>query len=179
MVGVWVGNDDNSPMKGVVGGDIPASIWHDFVERAEPIVAPKVAAAAPTAPAAPQGVRPPTSDAPAPADQQPQAAAGLRGFPEVVDTGTLAFDDKLVHLQGVAGENGRMARQLARYMRRREVVCAEATGTAQRCRIGTEDLSTMILAAGGARASDDAPPELLAAEEQARSARLGIWRYEQ
>jgi penicillin-binding protein 1A len=29
--GVWVGNDDNSPMKGVTGGNTPARIWRDFM----------------------------------------------------------------------------------------------------------------------------------------------------
>lgn len=38
VVGVWVGNDDNSPMNGVVGGSVPAAIWHDFVGAAEPRV---------------------------------------------------------------------------------------------------------------------------------------------
>jgi penicillin-binding protein 1A len=31
IVGVWVGNDDHSPMKGVTGGGLPAEIWRDFV----------------------------------------------------------------------------------------------------------------------------------------------------
>ncbi|WP_426012769.1 transglycosylase domain-containing protein [Caulobacter sp. DWR2-3-1b2] len=31
VVGVWVGNDDHSPMNRVVGGDIPARIWKDFM----------------------------------------------------------------------------------------------------------------------------------------------------
>jgi penicillin-binding protein 1A len=31
IVGVWVGNDDHSPMKGVTGGGLPAQIWRDFV----------------------------------------------------------------------------------------------------------------------------------------------------
>jgi penicillin-binding protein 1A len=34
VVGVWVGNDDNSPMAGVVGGGLPAEIWRDFVREA-------------------------------------------------------------------------------------------------------------------------------------------------
>ena len=33
----------------------------------------------------------------------------------------------------------------------------------------------LILAAGGARASEDAPPDLLGAEEQARAERVGLW----
>jgi membrane peptidoglycan carboxypeptidase len=34
VVGVWVGNDDNSPMKGVTGGTLPAEIWRDFMAKA-------------------------------------------------------------------------------------------------------------------------------------------------
>ena len=37
VVGVWVGNDDNSPMNSVVGGSVPAAIWHDFVSAAETV----------------------------------------------------------------------------------------------------------------------------------------------
>ena len=32
--GVWVGNDDNIPMKKVTGGNVPAMIWHDFMTLA-------------------------------------------------------------------------------------------------------------------------------------------------
>jgi penicillin-binding protein 1A len=31
IVGVWVGNDDHSPMQRVSGGGLPAQIWRDFV----------------------------------------------------------------------------------------------------------------------------------------------------
>ncbi len=31
IVGVWVGNDDNSPMNGIVGGSIPARLWKRFM----------------------------------------------------------------------------------------------------------------------------------------------------
>lgn len=31
IVGVWVGNDDHSPMRGVTGGGLPAQIWRTFV----------------------------------------------------------------------------------------------------------------------------------------------------
>jgi penicillin-binding protein 1A len=34
VVGVWVGNDDNTPMKGVTGGSTPARIWRDFMRGA-------------------------------------------------------------------------------------------------------------------------------------------------
>ena len=34
VVGVWVGNDDNSPLDGVSGGGLPARIWRDFMRSA-------------------------------------------------------------------------------------------------------------------------------------------------
>ena len=50
VVGVWVGNDDNSPMAAsIVGGGLPARLWKGFMSRAlqaegklapEPVVAP-------------------------------------------------------------------------------------------------------------------------------------------
>jgi membrane peptidoglycan carboxypeptidase len=48
IVGVWVGNDDDTAMKGVTGGSLPASIWHDFMQAAD---VRKSAAARETAPA--------------------------------------------------------------------------------------------------------------------------------
>ncbi|KKZ87206.1 penicillin-binding protein [Rhizobium phaseoli] len=33
VVGVWVGNDDDAPMKGVTGGGLPAHIWRDFMRE--------------------------------------------------------------------------------------------------------------------------------------------------
>jgi len=32
VTGVWVGADDNSPMKRVTGGSLPAAIWHDMMK---------------------------------------------------------------------------------------------------------------------------------------------------
>lgn len=34
VVGVWVGNDDNSPLVGVTGGGVPARIWRNFMGQA-------------------------------------------------------------------------------------------------------------------------------------------------
>lgn len=34
VVGVWVGNDDNTPLHGVSGGSVPARIWKDFMQQA-------------------------------------------------------------------------------------------------------------------------------------------------
>jgi penicillin-binding protein 1A len=36
VVGVWVGNDNHSPMRGVVGGSLPAMIWKQFMQGAPP-----------------------------------------------------------------------------------------------------------------------------------------------
>ena len=41
VVGVWVGNDDNSSLGGVTGGGLPARIWKDFMRGALDLPAPK------------------------------------------------------------------------------------------------------------------------------------------
>ena len=41
VTGVWVGNDDNSPMKKITGGSVPAAIWHDYMAEAESGLPPK------------------------------------------------------------------------------------------------------------------------------------------
>jgi penicillin-binding protein 1A len=35
VAGVWMGNDDNSPLTGVTGGGLPADIWHEVMTRVE------------------------------------------------------------------------------------------------------------------------------------------------
>jgi penicillin-binding protein 1A len=35
VAGVWVGNDDSSPMRGVTGGSLPAQIWREVMTAAE------------------------------------------------------------------------------------------------------------------------------------------------
>jgi penicillin-binding protein 1A len=178
VVGVWVGNDDNRPMRNVTGGDLPARIWHDFVTqaarvtvaRAQPTTigtggAPSTAAAA--APAAP-----PTGAAPAaPPAPGPNA---IRGMAFVLDTATLEVQGRLVRLYGVEGARGRAAREFQRYLGRREVVCEPVgNGTEHRCRVDDQDLSRVVLFNGGGRATANAPAELKATEQPARSARIG------
>jgi penicillin-binding protein 1A len=53
IVGVWVGNDDNSPLRGVHGGGVPARIWRDFMSSAVPGARPVVAPVIPDADEAP------------------------------------------------------------------------------------------------------------------------------
>jgi len=40
VVGVWVGNDDNTPNAGLSGGGIPARVWKDFMQNALGIAPP-------------------------------------------------------------------------------------------------------------------------------------------
>ncbi|WP_444543515.1 PBP1A family penicillin-binding protein [Methylobacterium gnaphalii] len=170
IVGVWVGNDDNAPMKGVTGGDIPARVFHDFVQRAQVILKGRKR----PAPSAARAERAPAGEI-----STGPVASDIRGVPEVIDTGTLAVRGRTVKLAGVTGEGGALARQLARYLRRREVACEpEGGGSAMRCRLDGDDLASLILTAGGARATEDAPQDLLEAEDQARSERAGLWARE-
>ena len=45
VVGVWIGNDDNTPLRGINGGNVPARIWRDFMAQAisgaAPLTRPK------------------------------------------------------------------------------------------------------------------------------------------
>jgi len=57
VTAVWVGKDDNSPMRGVTGGSAPAAIWKAFMQAALPrLNAPDI----PDGPAMPEGWRPPS-----------------------------------------------------------------------------------------------------------------------
>ena len=40
VIGVWVGNDDGTPMRGVTGGSLPARMWRDFASSAVRIAPP-------------------------------------------------------------------------------------------------------------------------------------------
>ncbi|MFN3743500.1 MAG: transglycosylase domain-containing protein [Hyphomicrobiaceae bacterium] len=74
--GVWVGNDDNSPMRGISGSGLPALIWRDLMQVAhrglEAVPLPGLTDAQPTPPAA----EAPVASAPEPARVAPRA--GLR-----------------------------------------------------------------------------------------------------
>jgi penicillin-binding protein 1A len=55
VAGVWVGNDDGSPMEGGSGGGIPARIWRDFMLASVPGQGPPVAVYTDRVEAAPRG----------------------------------------------------------------------------------------------------------------------------
>jgi len=167
VVGVWVGNDDNTPTRGVTGGDLPARIWNEFVTQS-------AAARAKAVRAQPQIA---ALSATAAADAKPAASATIiRGVPVVQSTGTLEIEGRVVRLFGVEGARGRAARDFKRYLGSREVACEPAAGSSDyRCRVDDQDLSRVVLFNGGGRATANATPELRALEQQARSTRVGIW----
>lgn len=163
IIGVWVGNDDNTPTKNVTGGDMPARIWRAVATEALKL-RPR------------QAARGRTRGAEQPAEPKAAETAGpIRGYAGVRDTATLSVEGgefRLAHVQGVGG---REARDLARYIRRRPVSCEpEGQGT-YRCIVDGQDLARLILFNGGARAAEGAPDDLREAEGQAREAGLGVW----
>jgi penicillin-binding protein 1A len=168
IVGVWAGNDDDTPMKQVVGGDLPAKIWHDFVATAERIAGSRALTNRDGAVATAASTRPAPSAS---------NASTIEGVPLVVDTATLLFKDRLVRLSGVAGESGQFARDMGRYIGARAVTCRLAGGSDAQysCRVGDYDLAEAVLFNGGGRATPDAPAELKNAEEKARLAGRGLW----
>ncbi len=173
VVGVWVGNDDDSPMNRMFGGEMPAGIFHDFVQRASSLIAK--GRTRPTASAARAETVPAAEVPPPPVPPAPVGGDETRGVPTVIDTGTLGIRGRTVRLLGVEGQGGHLARQLAAYLRRREVVCAPGPEDGTRCTLDGADLAGLIVAAGGARAREDAPADLLEAEDQARAERVGLW----
>jgi penicillin-binding protein 1A len=178
VVGVWVGNDDSSPMDRVVGGDLPAKIWHDYVEETERILSKPVAAAAPQPPVTTTATaeQPTETAEPPPTSAEPPGI--LRGVPTVADTATLVFRDGVAHLGGVEGEKGELARELVRYIHGREVVCrlTEPEATEYCCRVDNIDVGEAVVLNGAGRATANASERLLNAEEKAQLAGRGIWR---
>lgn len=167
VVGVWVGNDDNSPTRNVTGGDLPARIWNEFVTQSIAVRAKMPPAqAAMSASTASEG-----------ANAKPGSNAGaIRGVPVVRNTGTLEIQGRVVRLFAVEGSRGREVREFRRYLGFQEVVCEPAgVSSEHRCRVGDQDLSRVVLYNGGGRAAANATPELRALEQHARSMRIGIW----
>ena len=101
----------------------------------------------------------------------------MTGPVQVVDTATLKVGGKVVRLFGVEWVRGGQAEELARYIGGRTVTCQPAPGSeTMNCLVDGRDLSEVVLFNGGGRASPEASPELVAAEDHARSERLGVWK---
>jgi penicillin-binding protein 1A len=171
IAGVWVGNDDNTPTKNVTGGDLPASIWRDFMIQAGRMRTNSGQSVA--IPRDRRGTTMTMGAAPIAND-----ATAMRGAANVIDTATLELNGRTIRLLGVEGTNSsRAIRDFERVLRHREIECTPSgEAGVYRCRLQGKDLSELVLFNGGGRAGPDATADLLAAEEQARSARVGIWR---
>jgi len=77
VVGVWLGNDDNTPMNRVAGGGLPAQMWRQFVSVA---VRPKTAS-----PRAPARSAPPVLEESEPLEVVPaEAAAEVRSIDDLL-----------------------------------------------------------------------------------------------
>lgn len=154
VVGVWVGNDDDRPMRDVSGGGMPARLWRAFMLDAL------------------KGRPGPVTPAP-----DPGVARGpeVTGRAVVVDTATLRLGDRPIQLLGVVGMTGSAADAMADYIGDRDVQCRPAAVGRHRCEVDGWDLSEVVLFNGGGRASPDAPAGYVRAERKARAARKGIW----
>jgi penicillin-binding protein 1A len=180
VVGVWVGNDDNTPTQGVTGGSLPAGIWRDFVSQARPAgsEAPRTATQRPAPSTTGSASEATVRSAPlSPPPTQVIAEPSISSRRTIVhDTATLEIDGQVIRLAGVTGYDGDHSRRLARFLRRQEIRCERGGDQGYRCRVSNQDLAELILLNGGGRASEDATPELRAAEERARASRAGLWR---
>ncbi len=149
-------------------GAIVLSGRHDAPSRqartGEPATTGTVSAPAQTA----------SAEAPASASSQPQT---LRGVPDVVDTATLSLQGEVVRLFGVEwAPGGGKPEDLTRYLQGREVVCEPAgPNDVYRCQVGGQDLSRVVLFNGGGKPTAEATPELKAAADKAREAKIGVW----
>lgn len=102
----------------------------------------------------------------------------LKGVPDVIDTATLSLEGEVVRLFGVEWAPGAgKPEDLTNYLQGREVTCEPAGGGAEtyRCRVGEQDLSRVVLFNGGGQPTAEATPELKAAAEHARGAKIGVW----
>lgn len=79
VAGVWMGNDDNSPLTGVTGGGLPAEIWRETMLRVHEGLPARPLPM--TAPARPQTVEAPQGNAPQPQRESPldDAIRGILG----------------------------------------------------------------------------------------------------
>ncbi len=102
----------------------------------------------------------------------------LRGVPDVIDTATLSLQGEVIRLFGVEwAPGGGKPDDLTRYLQGRETICEPmGENDLYRCQVGGQDLSRVVLFNGGGKPTSEATPDLKAAADKAREARLGVWR---
>jgi len=87
VVGVWVGNDDHSPMKEVAGGTLPAMIWKQFMEQSN---SPTVTAVNEQ----PQTPREPSEGAVAVSEEPAQTLGRQQAWSERANEGNAAAENE-------------------------------------------------------------------------------------
>jgi 1A family penicillin-binding protein len=147
-VGVWVGNDDNTPTRGVTGGSLPAAIWREFVSEAGRLGGGK-------APAVVQARETPSTTGSAHRSAAPrgQASHGVEPDPT---------KERVVAPQQRDASSGASTR-----WRKHKTRCRDARGQRQRCR-------TITVREGNPLRWDDAVAERKASGKRNRSERA--WR---
>lgn len=110
VVGVWVGNDDNSSLKGVSGGGLPARIWRNFMRDALRMGAPPRPRPNPQAPVKPLDV-PDPADIPVTPDTSIRVENGQATISS--DIGGIPVDLR-IDAEGVRVESDRMAEEARR-----------------------------------------------------------------
>lgn len=108
----------------------------------------------------------------------PQEKPGLEGRVTVVlDSGALVIAGHVVNLYAIRGEDGAQAEALKRYINARggRLVCHTRTDDAYQCLLRGEDIAERAVRNGWARSREGAPGAYVAAENEARSGRRGIW----
>jgi endonuclease YncB( thermonuclease family) len=141
-----------------------------FLFRGDEAKAPQATAAAPVAAGSIREPEPVTTGSTG-------SLGSLRGVPDVIDTATLSLNGEVVRLFGVEWAPGAgKPEDLTQYLNGREVACDRVGGNdVYRCQVGSQDLSRVVLFNGGGRPTDDATPELKAAADTAREAKVGVW----
>lgn len=146
-----------------------------FLFQGDNAASPQANAAAPIAPSA--AASGPIRE-PEPSTTGSTGSSGaLRGVPDVIDTATLSLNGEVVRLFGVEWAPGAgKPEDLTQYLNGREVACDPAgSNDVYRCQVGGQDLSRVVLFNGGGRPTNDATPELKAAADKAREAKIGVW----
>ncbi|HWH17989.1 MAG TPA: PBP1A family penicillin-binding protein [Allosphingosinicella sp.] len=88
VTAVWIGNDDNSSLRGVQGGGLPALIWRDFMSAAAKGGKPNRRAPPPSPTISDQSEGVPADTPPAPASQRSvRIPVGTTGYEARIDVG--------------------------------------------------------------------------------------------
>ncbi len=176
----WIAGAAAAALALVVGAGLVLSWRGSGEDRSAPgrQAATEASQAQPQSPSQAAPAEAPPAEAESAPEEAPRPAPNaVTGQAQVIDTATLRLNGKLVRLFGVEWVRGGQADELTRYINNRPVTCQPVPGSEnQLCQIEGRDLSEVVLFNGGGRASPEATPELVAAEDHARSERLGVWK---